>query len=536
LRGERILSVAFSPNGKLLAARQDDAKILVWNAVTGRVLDSFSRDDQSSRRSAAALAFSACSRFLAIGYATQYIEIRNLANGTLWKTLTLRDGRIVESVAFSRDAKLMLAVLKYVWYYGDKSEMVMLDIESECVVDTITTDGDKLIYAEFLGDSKDVIYTVKGRHYFIWKSAKSLIEPIMTLEYPLGRRPIIAQSHAGTRIVISPEDSHGIVIIDVGTGNKFIELPTWRIKALRFSADDSQIFVVCMEGALLVLDAFSGHIINTMNLTGIQPSSTNFINDTILIGPDLTVATYGFLNDWIYIRDGACAPQKHGHSKSRFPMFVEISRKSEFVIDFGTCQPTLFRTADSTLMPLEDTSSRDDDIACVSYFSLDDRFVAAGMINIHSFNLHLGYYVPNPPIVHICVWRTDAGVLVFKGNPRDAYDPDSSCIRVGANLVNFGLEIKGFNIHKLPRHNIPVSCPEYYYTFTKSDSWVRWKALKLFRCPPHLTPYSEGWVLKHDIFAFCRGEGEPGIIKFRDSPPKQLLELKEDALAWEERD
>ncbi len=73
--GARVFSLAFSPDGRRIAAGEEDGRVWVWDAGTGSVLHETQWDDQSFR-----LAFSPDGRRLA-GVNRSRVQIRDAGDG-----------------------------------------------------------------------------------------------------------------------------------------------------------------------------------------------------------------------------------------------------------------------------------------------------------------------------------------------------------------------------------------------------------------------------------------------------------------------
>jgi WD40 repeat protein len=95
-------SVAFSPDGKILASGSWDGTIKIWNTSTGQLIRTLSGDSIN----VSSVAFSPDGKTLASGGQDKTIKIWNTSTGQLVRTLSGHSDQ-VNSVAFSPDGKIL---------------------------------------------------------------------------------------------------------------------------------------------------------------------------------------------------------------------------------------------------------------------------------------------------------------------------------------------------------------------------------------------------------------------------------------------
>lgn len=98
----RISSVAFSPDGRLIASGSQDNTVKLWDVETGKEVRTFY--GHTSR--VLCIAFSPDGKSLASGGSDFVIKLWDVRSGTLLKTLEHHQG-VVNSVAFSADGKML---------------------------------------------------------------------------------------------------------------------------------------------------------------------------------------------------------------------------------------------------------------------------------------------------------------------------------------------------------------------------------------------------------------------------------------------
>lgn len=101
---EPVISVAFSPAGKLLASAGANNQIKLWEVESGLLLRTLNDKQETVTR----IAFSPDGKLLASGSKEKVVRLWNPHTGELLKTLTLRANTTVVSLAFSADGKTIV--------------------------------------------------------------------------------------------------------------------------------------------------------------------------------------------------------------------------------------------------------------------------------------------------------------------------------------------------------------------------------------------------------------------------------------------
>jgi len=237
------LPVAFSPDGSQFISGGMDKTINVWNALTGAVEMTLA----GHTGSVWSVAFSPDGRHIVSGSSDETIKVWNAATGALERTLTGHKDP-VRSVTFSPDGTRIVSGGKdgtvRVWDALSGTESLILHGHESLVRDvSVSTDGKRIA-------SCGIDRTVR-----IWDAATG--EELMTLRGHESAVWTVAFSPDGRRIV-SGADRGEIKIWDVGTGLELIDLyedPTYTVRSAVFSPDGKSICVGSDAGGIVLLES-----------------------------------------------------------------------------------------------------------------------------------------------------------------------------------------------------------------------------------------------------------------------------------------
>jgi len=124
--GYAVESVAFSPDGKLLAAGSDDNSVILWDVASGKEVNTL--NGHGHLRYIRSVAFSPDGKLLASESDNFTVVLWDVASGQAVNTLT-GNTSYVDSVAFSPDGKLLASVsdsIVILWDVASGQEVRML--------------------------------------------------------------------------------------------------------------------------------------------------------------------------------------------------------------------------------------------------------------------------------------------------------------------------------------------------------------------------------------------------------------------------
>ncbi|MBD2563655.1 MULTISPECIES: WD40 domain-containing protein [Nostoc] len=292
-----ITSVAFSSDGKLLAAGDADAKTHLWQVADTREI--FALSGHKSR--IWSVAFSPDSRILASASEDQTVKLWDVREGKCLRTLQGHSHR-VWSATFSPDAKILASG-------SDDRTVKLWDVHTGQCLKTLQGHTSWVWPVSFNPDAKILASGSEDQTIKLWDVSEG--KCLRTLQGHTGWIRSVAFSPNG-RFLVSCSDDQTIKLWDVHEGNclKTLQGHTNWIRSVAFSPD-GQIIASCSDDQTVKLwDGYTGQYIKT--LTG----HTSWVW-SVAFSPDGQTLASGSEDQTVKlwdIREGKCVKTLQGYT------------------------------------------------------------------------------------------------------------------------------------------------------------------------------------------------------------------------------
>ncbi|MBD2186628.1 WD40 domain-containing protein [Pseudanabaena mucicola] len=267
LRGhcDRILSVAFSPNGQILASGSADRTVKLWNPHTGKLIKTL----QGHRSWVWGIAISPDSKFLASGSYDHTVKLWNLESGECLQTLQGHPSSVL-SVRFNHDGKTLFSsgydkLVKY-WH-----------LETGECLHTWEADSSNRVWAMEISPNSQYLATGGDDHSIkLWDIATGECLRLFSGHY----HPVISLIFTpnGDRLISGSSD-RTVKIWDVLTGNCLETLKGhghW-VASLAISQDAKTLISGSWDETIQCWDIPTGQCLQT--LRSLSPYRGMIIND-----------------------------------------------------------------------------------------------------------------------------------------------------------------------------------------------------------------------------------------------------------------
>jgi serine/threonine protein kinase len=289
-----VSSVAFSPNGQMLAAGDIDDSIYIWNVATGQLAFSLT-DPGNSSSSVYAVAFSPNGQMLAAGDGTDTTYVWNLSTRQVIATLSDNGGSdaVVEAVAFSPNGQLLAA--------GDQNDSTYLwNVSTGKLVATLTGQGSGVSSVAFSPNGQTLAVGDDNYVTYLWNVATGKLTTSLT-------DPAGTSSSENAAIAFSPNGqalaagggNDSVYIFNVATGQVASTLTdpgSNGVTSVAFSPGGKTLAVGDANDSAYLFEVSSG----VLDTTFTEPDSGNGVNSVAFSPGGTTIATAD-ANDSTYL-------------------------------------------------------------------------------------------------------------------------------------------------------------------------------------------------------------------------------------------
>jgi len=263
---EEVSSVAFSPDGKLIASKLLHSAfgghqgIVMWDGITGKLVKSI----EGPRSGVIAITFSPDGREIASEYGQAWDIESGKPSGKISRSSESPEYTSVFSFAFSPNGKLIASAGKRI---GERNNITFRDAATGETIRSFNTDTE-VMALRFSGDSKALVGVIRAEESIaIWDVNTG--ELIRKIRAPGDVFDEIANSNDGKLLAVGQGEfpnRSSIEVIDAFTGKSIHRLTGHKYSVFRlaFSPDGKILASGSNDSTVILWDVASGTLLHTM--------------------------------------------------------------------------------------------------------------------------------------------------------------------------------------------------------------------------------------------------------------------------------
>jgi WD40 repeat protein len=255
---DNVNSVAFSPDGRLLASASIDGVIKIWDAATGFEVRMFAGHSSSLN----SIVFSPDGKLLAAGTGDFTVILWEVATGAMLRTLK-GHVRVVNSVAFSPDGRTIVSGSGGIYYGKGENTIKLWEVNTGALLRTLPGHAEEVYSVAFSPDGKIIASGSGDKKIKLWDAVTG--KRLRTLEGHSKAISSVAFIPDGKGLVSGSHDAT-IKLWDLTTGRQLQTLTghSGQIETIALSPDGKLLTSGGEDRAIRLWEMTTGKALQTL--------------------------------------------------------------------------------------------------------------------------------------------------------------------------------------------------------------------------------------------------------------------------------